>query len=106
MPLCPTEIALSGLPPTAVNPAPEMLADEILTVPVPVFVNVSVWVALLPTARLPKVRVEALGVKMPAPGEPGVPPPGVLALVKPAQLERPATARSTATVARRATVLP
>ena len=42
VPLCPTRIALNGLPPTAEKPAPEMFADWILTVPVPVFVNVSV----------------------------------------------------------------
>ena len=93
---------LNGLPPTAAKPAPEMLADEIFTVPVPVLVKVSVWVALLPTEMLPKVRVVALAVNIPAPGEPGVPPPGVLALVSPAQLERPTTARSSASVAKMA----
>jgi hypothetical protein len=73
-----------------------MLTESILTVAVPVFVTVSVWVALVPTETFPNVRLAALGVRIPAPGEPGLPPPGVLALVYPAQLERPMTARMAA----------
>ena len=90
-PLCPTPITLSGLPPTAVNPAPEMLAESILMVAVPVFVNESVWVGLLPTPTLPKLRVVALGVRTPVPSAPGL--AALWALVNPAQLERLMTTR-------------
>jgi hypothetical protein len=72
--LCPTAMALSGLPPTTLNPAPVMLADAMLTVAVPVFVMLRVWLALFPTETFPKLRVLVLGVKIPAPGVPGLPP--------------------------------
>ena len=98
-PLWPTPITLSGLPPTAVNPAPEMLAESMLTVAVPVFVNDSVWVELLPTAMLPKLRLVALGVKIPELGSPVL---GECALVTPAQLERLMTARTDARAASQA----
>jgi hypothetical protein len=96
VPLCPTRIALNGLPPTAEKPVPEILADWILTVPVPVFVNVSVCVALFPTERLPKLTVVALPARLPELTVPGVPLPDFPALVSPAQLERMTIAKSAA----------
>jgi hypothetical protein len=89
VPLCPARIALKGLPPTAAKPVPEMLADAMLTMPVPVLVKVSVWVALLPTERLPKLNVVALPVRLPAATR-------FPALVSPAQLERLTIANSAA----------
>ena len=70
-----------------------MLAESILRVAVPVFVNVKVWVELLPTAILPKLRLVALGVKIPELGSPVL---AECALVTPAQLERLITARTDA----------
>jgi len=89
----------------ALNPAPEMLADMMLTVAVPVFVNVKVWLALFPTEMLPKLRLVELAVNTPAPGDPGTPGPPELALVRPAQLERTTTNTNTAAVPRIARIL-
>ena len=94
-----------GLPPTTVNPAPEIVAWEILTVAVPVFVTVTLCVALLPIATFPKLRLAALGESTPALGSPGVPGLPVCedaALVYPAQLERPTIAKIIAIVTRTA----
>jgi hypothetical protein len=44
---------VNGLPPIEAKPLPEIFADVILTVPVPVFVNVRVCVALPPTEMFP-----------------------------------------------------
>jgi hypothetical protein len=44
---------VNGLPPLEAKPVPEIFAAVILTVPVPVFVNVSVCVELLPTETFP-----------------------------------------------------
>jgi hypothetical protein len=68
-----------------------MLAESMLTLAVPVFVTLIVWVDLLPTVTVPKLIVVALGVKTPPPPVPGL--PCECALVSPAQLDRPITAR-------------
>jgi len=88
---------LNGLPPIEAKLDPEIFADVTLTVLVPVFVNVSVCIALLPTEMFPKVNVVALPVRIPEPGVAGLP-----ALVNPAQLERPTIASSAPNAARMA----
>jgi hypothetical protein len=70
--LWPTGIVPEGFPPTTVNPAPVMVAFEMVTVAVPVFVTVTLWVVVFPTATLPKLKLVALGERMPAPGSPVV----------------------------------
>lgn len=50
------------------KPAPEIVDCEIFTVAVPVFVMLRLWVELLPTEMLPKLRPVALGDRIPAPG--------------------------------------
>lgn len=51
-----------------VKPAPEIVDCEMLTVAVPVFVRLKLWVALPPTPTLPKPRLADDGERMPAPG--------------------------------------
>jgi hypothetical protein len=89
-------------PDITVNPGPETVAWEISTLAVPVFVTVTLCVALLPTATFPKLRLLKLGDKIPVPGvfvfAPGAPVP---ALVTPAQLERPTIEIMTAAIARK-----
>jgi len=46
-----------------------------LTVAVPVFVTLTVWVVLLPTATFPNETLDALGLRMPEPEVPVWPPP-------------------------------
>jgi hypothetical protein len=46
--------------PLTVNPVPEMLSDETLTAPVPVFVSVTVCEAELPTSVFAKLRLLVL----------------------------------------------
>jgi hypothetical protein len=70
--LCPTPIVPEGFPPITVKPAPVMVAPEIVTVPKPVLVTVKLCVAVLPTAMLPKLKLVALGERIPAPGFEGV----------------------------------
>ena len=81
MPVWPTPIELAGPPPTIVKPAPDAVAEVTFTVAVPVFVTVKVCEALVPSETFPKTRLAALGVRIPAPGVPGFPPAGLLALV-------------------------
>lgn len=50
-----------------VKPVPVRVACEIFTVAVPVFVMVTLWVALPPTATLPKVTDVELAESTPAP---------------------------------------
>lgn len=59
--------------------APDKVAWEISTVPVPVLVKVSDWVAELETATSPKERVVLLAERTPAPLV--VPGPVLAALV-------------------------
>jgi hypothetical protein len=88
----------AGFPPTTVKPAPEIVAEPMFTVAVPVFVRLRLCVELLPTATLPKVRLVALAERTPEPGDCDCPP----GLVYPAQLERPTTAIMAARGARKA----
>lgn len=53
-------------PATTVYPAPEIVASEMSTVAVPVFVTITLCVVLVPTATFPKLRLEELGVSTPA----------------------------------------
>jgi hypothetical protein len=48
------------LNPLMLKPAPDTVALEIVTLPVPEFVNVTDWVPLLPTAIDPKLTIEGL----------------------------------------------
>ena len=96
--LWPAGIEDDGFPPTTVKPVPEMVAWEMLTDAVPVFVTERFCVALLPTETLPKVRLEGLAERTPGPlGCCG------FALVTPAQPERTAAARTTAKTTRETT---
>lgn len=70
--VCPTGIVPDGFPPITLNPAPDIVACETVTVAVPVLVTVKLCVALLPTATLPKVKLVALAESTPAPGFPGL----------------------------------
>ena len=63
------------------KPVPEAVAEVTFTVAVPVFVTVNVCEALVPSDTFPKSMLATFGVRTPAPGVPGFPPPGVLALV-------------------------
>jgi hypothetical protein len=72
--LCPTANEAVGFPPITVNTPPVMVAPDIFTVPVPVFVTLTLWVALLPTVTFPKLIEEGEGVRTPPP-EPPTPPP-------------------------------
>src|SRR6202050_3609819 len=68
--LCPTGTEAEGLPPMTVNPAPEIWADAMFTVAVPVLVTVTLWVAVLPTFTFPNATVVELGESTPACGSP------------------------------------
>jgi len=59
--LCPAP-KLSGVNPLIVKPAPVTLSLETFTLVLPVLVNVTVWLLLLPTFTFPKLRLVALAV--------------------------------------------
>ena len=69
--LWPTPNAPEGLPLVTENPVPVIDAWEMFTVDVPVFVIVTLWLPLLPTATLPNVKVDTLGESTPAPAPEG-----------------------------------
>ena len=71
--LWPAGIELDGLPPTTVYPAPVIVAWEMFTVAVPVFVTEMLWVLLFPISTFPKVTLEELAESTPA-VDPGFPP--------------------------------
>src|SRR5258708_2094500 len=48
------------IPPTTLKPAPVIVASEIVTVAVPVFVSDRVWESLEPIDTFPKARLAAL----------------------------------------------
>ena len=59
--------------PLALKPAPAILTLEMVTFSVPAFVNVTLWMPLLDTFTLPKLRLAALALRtsgppFPAPG--------------------------------------
>ena len=51
--------------PATAKPVPEALADEIVTLALPVFVRVIGCNPLLPTATLPKLTLAELAVSLP-----------------------------------------
>ncbi len=51
--------------PVMLNPVPEALAAEIVTLAVPELLNVKVCVPLLPTSTFPKLKLEGLAVSVP-----------------------------------------
>jgi len=51
--------------PVRLNPVPEALAAEMVTLAVPELLNVMVCVPLLPTSTLPKLTLAGLGVSCP-----------------------------------------
>ncbi|MGC1385730.1 MAG: hypothetical protein WA823_18285 [Candidatus Acidiferrales bacterium] len=65
--LWPTANDPAGLPPVTVKPEPVRVACEMFTVAVPVFVIVTFWVALPPTATLPNVTLVELAESTPEP---------------------------------------
>jgi len=68
--LCPTAIEVVVPPLTTVKPVPEIVAWEMLTVAVPVFVRVTLCVALVPAATLPKLTVVEPADSAPEPAAP------------------------------------
>jgi len=54
--LCPAP-KLSGVNPLIVKPAPETLSEETFTLVLPVLLNVTVWLLLLPTFTFPKLKL-------------------------------------------------
>lgn len=70
--LWPTARVVDGLPPVTLKPAPVTVACEMSTVAVPVFVTVTFWVALPPTATLPNVTLVEPADSTPLPGFVGV----------------------------------
>jgi hypothetical protein len=50
--------------PLALKPAPEMLMFEIVTLPVPEFVNMTVCMLAVDTATLPKLKLVALALRI------------------------------------------
>ena len=74
MAVCPTANELDGAALTTVNTPPETVAPEIFTAPVPVFVTVTLCVAVLPSTTLPNPMPLEDALRVPPP-EPPVPPP-------------------------------
>ena len=60
------------MPPTTAKALPETVACEMLTVAVPVFLMVTLCVAALPAATVPKLRLLGVADRVPEPG--GSPP--------------------------------
>ena len=79
--LWPTGTEVEAFAPTTVKPAPEMVTWEMFTVAVPVFVTLTLCVAELPVAMLPKLRLGALAERTPVLVVPGPPVPPVAAEV-------------------------
>jgi hypothetical protein len=83
-----------GLPPITVYPAPVMVAWEMLTGTLPVFVTVRLCVLLFPTETFPKLTLVELADSTPV-LDPGFPEPEP-ALVVPTQLVRVMVVRMSA----------
>ena len=88
------------LPPAKVRSAPEIVVAEMLTVSAPVFVRLSLCVALLPTGTSPKLMVAGFAERVP-----GTPIEGFAALVTPAQPERPRIAGNPTRISRKTNAL-
>jgi hypothetical protein len=52
---CPAASVIGAVKPETLTPVPENAILEIAALPLPVFVTVTFWVSVLPTATLPKV---------------------------------------------------
>lgn len=63
--LCPTARVAGALMPVRVYPAPLMLAREILTLALPLFVTVPLMVWVFPTVTFPKLRLARLDASVP-----------------------------------------
>jgi hypothetical protein len=83
-----------GLPPITVYPTPVMVAWEMFTGALPVFVTVKLCVLLFPTETFPKLTLVELAESTPV-LDPGFPEPEP-ALVVPTQLVRVMVARMSA----------
>src|SRR5580704_9183184 len=62
--LCPAAIACPEDKPLALNPAPETLTFEIVTLLLPELVSVIGSVPLLPSATVPKFKLEAFAARL------------------------------------------
>lgn len=62
---CPALIVTGAVNPLMLNPVPEALAAEIVTLAVPVFVNVTGTEPALPSNRLPKAMLAGLAESAP-----------------------------------------
>jgi len=62
---CPAASVSGTDRPVRLNPVPEALAAEIVTLAVPELLNVTVCVPLLPTSTFPKLKLEGLAVSVP-----------------------------------------
>ena len=91
---CPAAIETEDIPPTTLKPAPVIVACEIVTVAVPVFVSVSVWEPVAPAAMFPNVRLVALAARDPEAVLELAFVVDVPALVRPAQPETDKAVRS------------
>jgi hypothetical protein len=84
-----------GAVPTIDKPAPEITAEEISAVPLPVFVTVTDWLVLLPSVILPKLTLVGFAESVPVPEPPPdpepplEPEPDAPLLTTPAQLDSP-----------------
>ena len=80
--VCPTANELDDVAPTTVKTPPETVAPEIFTVPVPVFVTVTLCVAALPSTTFPNPMLLEEALRIPPPELPvPVPLPPDAALV-------------------------
>jgi hypothetical protein len=103
-----------GAVPAIDNPVPEITADVISAIAVPVFVSVTDWLVLVPSAILPKLTLvgfaESVAVPVPEPPPDPEPPlepePDAPLLTTPAQLDSPIEATIRASVASSATTAP
>lgn len=59
---CPAARVRGTVKPVALNPVPLTLIFDTDTLELPVFVSVTLWVALVPVARLPKLSEAGVGV--------------------------------------------
>src|SRR5205823_4170465 len=59
--LPPAATVIPAVTPVTLIPAPETLTAEIVAVALPAFVSFTVWLELLLTARLPKIRLVTEG---------------------------------------------
>ena len=63
--LCPAFRVAGVVRPDMLNPVPDALPAEIATLPVPLFVRVTLTDPLAPTSRLPKLMLAGFAVRFP-----------------------------------------